>query len=492
MNAWVLLTMPWTGLRSGLRGAWALFTLACWGGAAVLIFAGPAMVDHSWQLATGLMAFWLVSMSLLLSSVLLLALEARVLCLPHLERAAAYSLLLNLLLLLVNVVLPMALMSGHPRPVGQILLIGLAAGFTYALVPAIWILPLLLGLPLLLSLGQQWHWQPMGPQDPHFLWITAAIVLLAVLSSVWSWQRVLRQGTQSIGWRRRPIILDLRLGAQCAATDPVVGDPHNYLARRTPAWLQPRAQLGAGGPADLPRALRILLGGVYLPVTLRSVVRQLALPGAILLAMVLLQAPALAHDGWRWTRLRPLVMNVASAGVGMLVMALMVKRSKQLVSHWRRPGGVLTVLPLLPGFGDGAQQTARLLRMLFAQMCVWGLPLIGVAFLVTVIGTHSLARGALLLMVLGLAPAAEVAVVYSILGRRPVPAGVIWVLAVLGFALVLTAMDVAILAGRMILSGPLPAMVLVGCALGYAVSIGLAARGRRALQRQPHPYLALD
>ncbi len=486
MNLTLLLAMPWAGLRTSLRRVWVLFSLACLGGALALFLERPGFMHQAWSVATMLLAFWLAMMGLLLSSLLLPALEARQLSLPRLQRAAALSLLLNVVLVLVAVA-PMVWLSGHPRVAGQVLLLGLAAGFAYALLPALWILPLLLllMLPFWHSVGHLWHWRMIGPNDPRFIWVTTAVIVLAGLGCAWCWRRLLRYGVQPIGWRMRPTILNFHLSAR-----RMTGDPQVLLACQTPSWLLPQVRMDAAGPGHFPRTLRIALGGVFLPVTVRSAARQLLLPGLLVLItfVPLLASKGAEHDA----NLRATVLSFAGMGIGLLILALMLTRSAQLFYRWRRPDGALALLSLLPGLGTGAAQTTRLLETLFGWMCAWTAPLIGISVLAVMVATHSLDLAVLQLIVLGLVPAAEVAAVYSTLGRRPLPSWALAVLAVLGMGLFIAGDDLLAFGGRAVLSGSLATFLLVGCGLGYAMSVLLAVRGRSALRHQPHPYLALE
>ena len=485
MNLTLLLAMPWTGLRASLRWTWVLFTLVCWGGAVALFIAPASVMHHAWQVATILMAFWLAMMGLLLSSLLLPALEARQLCLPRLQRAAVLSLLLYVVLVLVVVAAPMAWLSGHARVTGQILLLGLAASFAYALLPALWILPLFLLLPLGQFFGHLRHWQLIGPDDPRFVWVTATVIALAGLGCAWCWNRLMRHGVQPISWRMRPTILNFQMSAR-----RLRGDPQVLLACQTPSWLLPQVRIGAAGPANFRRTLRIALGGIFLPVTVRSVARQLLLPGLLILIVFI---PAMAsHGAEHGARVRAAVLSFADMSIGLLILVLMLTRSTQLFYRWRRPDGALALLPLLPGFGAGDDQTARLLETLFGWIFAWTAPLIGISALIVEVATHNLDLAIMQMIVVGLAPAAEVAAVYSVLGRRPLPSWTMAVLAVLGLGLFIAGDDMLAFGGRTVLSGSLQTFLLVGCGLGYAVSIALAARGRRALRHQPHPYLAME
>lgn len=492
MSWTTLLVLPWYGLRRSLRVIGMLGSLGAWAFAfAVLHFSRPRAPD-GWLGGTAVLAFWLALMGLQLSSTLLPALEARQLCLPRLQRAAVCSLLLNAALLFVLTATPLALLSGHPAPVIEILLMGLAAGVAYGLWPPHWMLPVWLGFPLLQSFAPSSHWRQISPQDPHLLEVCLVVVTVAVTVSAWNWRRVLRTAPDVLKWGTRPLVLNFHLSRPAWFAARSGPDPQTRAARQVPEWLVPQAAVGDAGPQEMSRTLRVALGGWYLPMTWRSRLRRLSVAVVTFaLATVWLLTLGL-HAGWHWSAARPLIGLACVFGPGLAMMAGTMARAQHLVQRWRRPSGELAVLPLLPGLGTGPQQRTRLLRLLGRQMRNWDVPLLVLALLAARwLGAPGGVLG-LLLLVLGLAPWTEQAVIYSTLGRRPVPTGVYWLLLVFGAATYIGGLNVVAL---MMTRSPPRAVVLpllAACALCYLLVLALAVRGEYALRRQAHPYLVLD
>lgn len=496
--SWVTpLVLPWYGLRRSLRVILVLAWLLAWAVAfAVVHFAQPRW-PNGWLAATVALAFWLALLGLQLSSVLLPALEARRLCLPRLERAAVLGLLLNALLLLTLTATPLALLSGHPSPVLEILLMGLAAGVAYGLWPPLWLVPVWMAFPLVKTFAPSWHWRPIAPQDGRFIGVCLAVLTAAVTVSAWHWRRVLRAAPGVITWGMRPTILSFQMSRQCGSGASPGLDPQIRRARQVPEWLLPQADLGDAGPRNLPRALRVMLGGLYLPVTWRSRLRHVSAAAAIPALTAIFFLPMGLHAGWHWRTVRPFVTLACIFGPGMAMAIGTMARSQHLVQRWRRPAGELAVVPLLPGLGEGVTQRARLLRLLMSQMRTWhGLSLAVAVLAARWLGADWAAIG-LLVLVLGLAPLAEQVVVYSTLGRRPVRGWAYWSLLVLGTVTYVGGLNVA----SVLLTGPahrgpasdsLVPLLLAVCALCYVVMLALVVRGRYALQRQAYPYLALE
>jgi hypothetical protein len=120
MSGVTLLGMPWYGIRRSVRWIWLPVTAAFWPGAAACVrFAGHRW-PAGWLGAALVLALWLAFTGALLGALLLPAIEARHLRLPRLERAAPLSLGLNGLLVLALTATPLALLSGHPAPVGTL------------------------------------------------------------------------------------------------------------------------------------------------------------------------------------------------------------------------------------------------------------------------------------------------------------------------------------------------------------------------------------
>ncbi len=492
MSRGVLLGLPWYGLRRSLRVILALVSLAAWAAAFAAVHFSRSRWPDGWLVGAALLALWLALMGLLLSSTLLPALDARRLCLPRLQRVAVRSLLLNGALLLTLTATPLAVFSGHPAPVAEILLMGLAVGVAYGLWPLLWMFPLWLGIPLLQLVASLWHWRLISPLDPRFIEVCLAVVTVAVTVSARNWRRVLRTGPGELKWGMRPIILNFHVSRHALSGTGAALDQQIRVARQVPEWLLPQAAVGEAGPQKMPRALRVMLGGLYLPVTWRSRLRRLSVVGVIFASGTVFLLPLGLHAGWRWSAVRPFVALAFIFGPGMAMAVGTMARSQHLVQRWRRPGGELAVLALLPGLGGRQEQRARLLRLLGEQLRNWHAPLLALAvFAVLWLGAHGAAIG-LLLLVLALAPLTEQAVIYSTLGRRLLPAWVCQPLLLLGIATYVGGLNVVAL---MMMRPGLDAMVpplVVACAVCYGALLALAVRGQHALRCQAHPYLILE
>ena len=494
MNARAVFGLPWRGQHPQQPWVMALVTLGMWSGAAlVLRTAGPRW-PAGWLAAGVVLAFWLAAMGVLLGSMIRLAVEARRLCLPGLERALAVSVGLNAVVLLTVTAIPLGILSAHPAPLTEVLAIGLAAGFAYAVLP-FWVVVLaLILLPLVQGLAAALHWRAMAPQDPHFAVVCAAFVVPAVLLSAWNWRRVLKCAHGPIGWLSRPIMLFSTWTGSRSSFLPMSTVLSLAMGRsglQVPQWLQARVALRAAGPADPLRGLRVALGGPYLPQTRTSLLRRVGAPAGVIAVLALVNLPLLVYQGRVSAVVRALLALVPIFGLGIVLMIGTLMRATHLLKRWRLAGGERAVLALLPRSGTPTEQAARLRRVLLGGNRLRQWPLIAAAVLIEALFSHDLNRTLLLALVLGLAPAGEAAVVYSVLGRVSVPSWGYGLMTALGQGVFIAGLNVVTFPGE---SAPawLRHAVFAGtmlCYLGFATLSGL---GRRALRNLPHPYLGLS
>ncbi len=492
MKMRVVFGLPWRGPYPHTPWIMALAALAMWSGAALVLHTARPLWPAGWLGAGVVLAFWLAAMGVLLGSMVRLAFEARRLCLPGLERATALSVCLNALALWVVTAIALAVLSGHPAPLAELLAIGLAAGIAYALLP-FWVVALaLLLVPLLQALATSLHWRGIAPQDPRFIEVCVAFVTPALLFSAWNWRRVLQHAHRPIGWFTRPIMLFATWTgrAHVPRANPA-GGVGRLSGREIPLWRQPQVALHEAGPADLSRALRIALGGPYLPLTPASTLRRISPQVGVIGVLALLFLPVFVHPGASSRGLRALILGLPVFGLGIVLMIGTVTRATHLIRRWRMPGGELAVLALLPRSGAAREQAARLRRVLFSYTRLRQLPLIAATVLVEALLTPDVNRTLLLALVLGLAPAAEVAVVYATLGRVAVPPWGYGLMTAIGQLVFVGGMNVATFsvefAAVWLRHAAFAATLL--CYFGFATLSGL---GRRAAQRLPHPYLGLD
>ena len=484
--------LAWRG--PNLHKPWvvAFAALAMCSAAALVLHTTRPLWPAGWLGAGVVLALWLAAMGVLLGSMVRLAVEARRLCLPGLERATALSVCLNALALWVLTAIPLAVLSAHPAPLTELLAIGLAAGIAYALLP-FWVVALaLLLMPLLQTLTESLRWRGIAPQDPRFIAVCVAFVAPAVLFSAWNWRRVLQHANRPIGWFSRPIMLSATWtgGSPTPRANPADGVA-GVSGLQIPRWLQPQVALHEAGPADPLRALRIALGGPYSPLTPASTLRRISPPLGAVGLLALLFLPVFVHPGVSSKGLRALILGLPVFGLGIVLLIGGLTRATHLVRRWHLSGGELAVLALLPGSGAAREQAARLRRVLFSRIRLRQLPLIAATVLIEALLTPDVNRTLLLALVLGLAPAAEVAVVYATLGRVAVPPWGYGLMTAIGQLVFVGGMNVATFsvefAADWLRHAAFAATLL--CYFGFATLSGL---GRRAAQRLPHPYLGLD
>ena len=490
MNARGVFGLPWHGLYRQQPWIMALAALAMWSGAAFVLHAVRPLWPAGWLGAAVVLAFWLAAMGVLLGSMIRVALEARRLCLPGLERTIALSVGLNALALLALTAVPLALLSGHPAPLTEVLAIGLAAGFAYAVLPFWAVVLALILLSPLQALAAALHWRTIAPQDPRFIVVCVAFVVPAVLLSAWNWRSVLQRAHRPIAWFSRPIMLFStwtgRSGflREAALASPVMGQSGLLV----PRWLQPQVALREAGPADLLRALRVALGGPYLPQTRASLLRRVGPPAGVIAVLALVYLPSLLYQDKPSAALHAVLVLAPVFGLGFMLMIGTLMRATHLLTRWRVPGGELAVLALLPGSGARREQTSRLLHVLFTGVRLRQLPLIAAAVLIEGLLTHDPHRTLQLALVLGLAPAGEAAVVFSVLGRVAVPSWAYGLMTALGQGVFIAGLNVATFPSGSAPDG-LRQAVFAGTLLCYLVFATLAGLGRRSLRRLPHPFL---
>ena len=484
--------LPWRGSYRHKPWIMALAALAMWSGALLVLHMTRPLWPAGWLGAGVVLAFWLAAMGVLLGSMVRLALEARRLCLPGLERATALSVCLNALALWVVSAVLLAVLSGHPAPLTELLAIGLAAGIAYALLP-FWVVALaLLLMPLLQGLATSLHWRGIAPQDPRFLEVCVAFVTPALLFSAWNWRRVLQHPHRPIGWFSRPIMLFATWTGRSRILHAAPADGLGRLSGlQIPPWLQPQVALHEAGPADLLRALRIALGGPYSPLTHASTLRRISPLVGVIAVLALLFVPVFVHPGASSGGLRALILGLPVFGLGIVLIIGTLTRATHVLRRWRMPGGELAVLALLPRSGTAREQAARLRRVLFGDIRRRQLPLIAATVLIEALLTPDVNRTLLLALVLGLAPAAEVAVVYATLGQLAVPPWGYGLMTVIGQLVFVGGLNVATFSVEFASDGlrhvAFAAVLL--CYFGFSTLSGL---GRRAARRLPHPYLGRD
>ena len=445
---------------------------------------------HAWQIATLLYGMVAGLVFLMFSSVLPLAMDARRLRMPGIERAAVLSLLLYAAL---AIAVPVVMLSPNPAMTATVaLLVALVIAGVLAFV----LLPRYLSIPLIfvpsfgLKLWREMH-LPM-PGHPGFISMGVAILVVLVLADVLCWRRLLSgRWRHDAGWRGSPVLMfhNRSMGHDWTG---LAQQTDSRLIRQRPDWLQVRADLGGVGPATPVRTLRVALGGMYLPQTWAGRIRQFLPKVFMLLLFTLISVFPDPNHGvlafWRGLGLKGLV------GMVMLVTATLVALMPFVLQpRWQRVNAELPLLALLPGLGDTDSVRRSLLR------AALGKPLYAAALsLAAVLGMGiAMHAGALALLWLAIPVIAcagiAIATVLGIFGGRTLPSWATFVLFTMTLCLLCfgTILPLAGIGEHTESLGAGAFDVLGWCWLALGTLLyWLGLRGWRGLQRRPHPFLA--
>lgn len=483
-----LLLTPWRATQGSARWTVLVVMLIGLAGSISVRLLGDS--PHTWLIATILYGFGIGFLFLMFSSVLPLAMDARRLRMPGIQHAAVRSLLLYAAL---AIIVPVVMLSPNPT---LALTVALLVALVIAGVLAFVLLPRYLSIPMIfipsvgLKLWREAH-LPL-PGHPGFVGIGMATLVVLVLANVLCWRRLLSGRWQhGIGWSN-PSVMMFHRRSMSGDWTGMSQQTDSRLIRQRPDWLQVRADLRNAGPAAPVRALRIALGGWYLPQTWASHVRQFLPAIAMLLVYVLITVLPDPDNGmlmfWRNLGLKGLV------GMVMLVTAILVALMPFTLQHrWQQMNAELPLLALLPGLGDAASRRRFLLH------AALGKPLCAAAMcLVAVLG-------------MGTAMHADVSILLWLAMPILACAGIAMttVLAVFGDRLLRGWMTLALFCAALSLLCfgtilPLatigqPVMpfaagtfnVLGGCWLAMgSLLCWFGLRGWRGLQQRPHPFLA--
>ena len=270
MNPLTWLEVPWRSSQRSLR--WVsvvVFAFCCVGAAAVGLWVHKA--DHQ-AVAIAFYGFGLVYLwAFFLSTSLLLAIDTRQLRVPAIQQNIVIGLVLYAVLLIG---LPVIVAAATGVPVwNTTVLLSLCSvgGLLFVLLPRFVAICAGIAPSLLTTL---WHrFDLPGPFDPRFAHWAIFAVLLALVAVIVRWRQVLVAGpNQSTGWSSA-LVIQFRNGGWGEWNN--IGD--NRTLRQRPDWLQPALALDDAGPSDPRKALRVALGGWYLPQSTRSYIKQWSL-----------------------------------------------------------------------------------------------------------------------------------------------------------------------------------------------------------------------
>ncbi|GGY30922.1 hypothetical protein GCM10008098_25760 [Rhodanobacter panaciterrae] len=447
-------------------------------------------------LATG---FWWV---LFASKALSLAIDARQLRLPGIQRGIVAGLLLLALMTIALPAIVLGLCGGDAGILMVLLALAASAGSAYMLLPRSLAIVACISPTLLHSFWRQLHLP--GLHDPHFTsaaWLVV-LVLLVVLSRCWREQLRLENP-----YRRgfnMPLALHVQYGRMSAqrnlhagvADHAAQGRPWPIPWRPDWLWLQPQPGMRRLGPDHPVNSLRMMLGGLFTPLSaigwLQALSRLL-----IISACVVLGALVLHYDGHRRYPTHPshdaatMYVDWFGAIGGMMITLVATTLLRQ---RWMRMNAELPLLALLPNLNGSRNLRhslllATLLPPLFCQAVLLLLMLVA-ALALHYSGTSML----LIVMAQCLVSGVLIASTLCLLSGHPQAVrGVQVLLVLLVLALSVPPLLPPVLLGMDKHPWGADALALLPLGLLWLLLASmlcwLGYRGWRGLLQRPHPFL---
>lgn len=489
MRIYRVLLTPWVATPRSARWLFVfVLTLLALGAVLGNVFgiAERVWVFNAVMLGVANALCWL----LLLPNGLLLAMAARRLRVPGINRDAVWSLPLYAALG-IGVPMLFQFQQDHVLEFAVVQLLAAVGAMLFMALPYYFVM--VLSLLLVISHQALSHVISIpGLFDPRFVrWgSTVAVIGLAVLA--WRWRQLLRGGCRERGLGA-PGMVFFQRNLSRAQSDPLT-DAASMRIR--PDWLLARPNLHDVGPHRPTKSLRMALGGVYLPQTIIGHLYQWAFAVLSLTLMGLVFFGVTFGDQSVSDALHYVVsldgFVAASWMFTVFALAFVMQPVELLTLRWGRVNAELPLLALLPRLARAGGSKRLLLRTVIDQAAAR----LGLLLLLGWLGVSILHLGwpvALAMLVVAVGCLAYLyAMALSIFGGRPL-SGFGKSLLLLGMFVVLSATVLLPQLGDG-LAAPLVARAggaLVAAWLALALFLWwLARRGGGALHQRPHPFLA--
>jgi hypothetical protein len=416
MNAQAMLLAPWRATHVQLRWlSLGVLTLCALGAIVLLLFAKRG--EPAWMMVgaydVGLIYLW----AFFLSSMSLLAIEARWLAIPGMYRTAVFATVFYAALSLLPTAI-IAVVHGTDQMsmlLGSLLCI--LGGLCFALLPRY--IAVFLGIfPALVNmLSRVYNFPHIG--DARFASWGSTLAMALLVVCVLRWRTVTAKPAQRQMGFSGPMVLQYRRG-QWAGGNAINGLDATTQVRQRPDWMQPQPDLRHVGPNQPDNTLRVALGGWYLPRTLRGHLQGLApgllamlVPGSILF-LTFLGNHAISFHAW-WPLATLLIGWITMFGG----MGLMFTTLTLIQQRWKKNNAELPLLALLPGLGDVHTAKQRTLIVALRRPLVLQMGAL-VALLALTLPSHPSTISVLMLVTGQLSCAlALVAGVIRVIGGRP-------------------------------------------------------------------------
>lgn len=489
MNAQAMLLAPWRATHVQLRWlSLGVLVLCMLGAIVLLLFAKRG--EPAWMMVgaydVGLIYLW----AFFLSSMSLLAIEARWLCLPGMYRTAVLATVFYAALSMLPTAI-IAVVHGTdemPMMLGSLLCI--LGGLCFALLPRY--VAVFLGImPALFNvLSRSYNFPHIG--DARFVSWGSMLALALLVVCVLRWRIVTARPSQGQMGFSGPMVLQYRRG-QCAGGSAMNGLDATAQVRQRPDWMQPQPDLRHVGPNRPDNTLRVALGGWYLPRTLRGHLQGMA-PGlfAIVVPCTVMLLVFFGNHALSFHAFRPLAVMLIGwiamfGSMGLTFTTLMLVQQR-----WKKNNAELPLLALLPGLGDAQAIKQRILIVAMRRPLVLQWVAL-IALLALMLPSHPSAISMLMLVVgqFGCA-AALIACVIGVIGGRPLtPAGTFSLMIGVSLLIGSNSFLPSSLMGSQPWTPPLPyaLVVLAGWLIVGVALAWMGRRGWRAWKLRPHAFM---
>ena len=491
MNLSLILKAPWRSARAPVRwvmcGFFALLVIAA---ACILIFnkdRAGAISDAIGAIGFGLVYLW----AFFVSHTLLMAMDARDLRIPQLPTSIVASLVLYAAICIILPTIVLGILGGHVLAIATVMALCVLGGLLFAWLPRYFATPI--GLLPALMVGARHVVDIPGPSRPEFLtWALPLSLVLAALL-VYRWHQLMRtRGMLEQGMRSPMVMQFRRMGENSWGTFGTAFSKETLSQQ--PAWMQAKADLRKVGPQSPLQAIRVALGGFYMPKTWRGVLltgTQFAFLLIIMAGVVLmigLDSKISPYKVLTHVAL-PLGASFAIYGTALISIVTIARFSQR----WRKTNTELPLLALMPGLGDAANVKREFLRASLSLPMRWQ-----IAFtLAIIVGALYLHVGAAIVMSIAAAQLCCTALLPAVLlrvvgGRPPRP----WMFAV-GTVVMIMLLNAGCVLPALAKDDSLHpnidyvalAVTAVWAVIGLVV-LYLGRTGWRSLQHRPHVFLA--
>lgn len=360
MNLSLILKAPWRSARAPVRwvmcGFFALLVIAA---ACILIFnkdRAEAISDAIGAIGFGMIYVW----AFFVSHTLLMAMDARDLRIPQLPTSIVASLVLYATICIALPTIILGLFGGHILAVATVMVLCVLGGLLFAWLPRYFATPI--GLLPALMIGARRMVDIPGPSRPEFLTWALPLTLVLTVLLLYRWRQLMRTRGMLEQGMRSPMVMQFRRMGESSWGTFGTAFSKETLSQQ-PAWMQAKADLRKVGPQSPLQAIRVALGGFYMPKTWRGMLLTAAQFSFLLIIMAgfvlmigldskLSPYKLLAHV------VLPLAASFAIYSTALISIITIARFSQR----WRKTNTELPLLALMPGLGDAMKVKREFLR----------------------------------------------------------------------------------------------------------------------------------